>query len=198
MNISIDIDGVLTNGFVDAFAAAVRKTGVEVPNGYSPTDYAFSDIVPTYKTQEMLAATYATPDLWESMSELPGAVELANSLFDLQKDRIDVYLLTHRPKAPGKTSQVQTWNWMRQRGLVHPNTSLIVVGSSAVKSRIIESLDIKFSLDDLPKTVFACNEIPGHQAYLMDATWNQNVPSYFENWRVRSVAEFLKIVIDNF
>lgn len=99
-----------------------------------------------------------------------------------------VNYLTCRTASMGLSVEKQTKLWLFVNGL--PDENVHIVETSDMKRQFLLETGIPWSVDDLPSTVEDCITIPGHNARLLDAPYNQhaNLP------RVHSLAQFLKEV----
>jgi len=74
----------------------------------------------------------------------------------------------------GESAFGQTAEWLIDRDLLFYNTSLLVVRDPKEKNHILRGLNVKCSIDDYLPTVISSNQIPGHQAYLLNRRWNRS------------------------
>ena len=192
LNIAIDIDGVICD-FSKAFIATVNR---ERPrffvSNYTPVHWDYHDRLTAYEMQYFWDKTVETPRLWQNLQPLPGVSELHKELSRLSNYGVSIYYITNRQQSPGPPPLEQTNIWLDTFRLRGRHTSTIIVPNSASKAGLMRDLNTRFSLDDKPETVDACNQVTGHSAYLFDANWNQgfNLP------RVKSVSEYLRIVMN--
>mgnify|MGYP001608882537 FL=1 len=193
MNIAIDIDGVLAN-FTQPFQSAVNSLYPgRLEDGYAPKDFWYTEKLSSEESLAALTSTFQTHNLWTKLEPLPDAKELQTLLHELHMNAVDVIYATHRPKTPGMSSLAQTNRWLIHNDLMRGNTTTVVVDKSQHKAHLYEILNVKFSVDDRPDTILACQAVPGHRPYLLERSWNVNdihLP------RVRSMQEFVKIVMD--
>lgn len=202
MRISIDIDGVLAvftgqGGLIQPIANKLWP-GI-MPEGYQPPDWDHTDIFVKRHWNELWKEIRSTPNFWEGASAYDRNVQDLATF--LHTEPVEVLFVTSRAATAGDPVSLQTVRWMLKNGLPvvpvpYPNqdfnySPIVVVPNSKLKKQIMEGLEITHSVDDLGPTVQACNEIPGHTAYVLDRPWNRD-KEYGP--RVKDLKEFLDIV----
>ncbi len=196
MNISIDVDGVLA-AFTKAFVAQVNKIWPnKLPEDYQPESWYYTEVLNKQEMDFAFSQALLEPNFFLHLEPLPGARELRQALSALKRAGVCVYYITSRNKTAGLPLLVQTNTWLKDNELLTNNTATIVAGGGiGVKARINNLVDSVFSIDDKIETVRE-NNVDGihqdHRSFLLDQRWNRSATTLP---RVRSVGEFLEIVL---
>lgn len=174
--ISIDIDGVLahfTRGFIDIINKIYPEKNV--PTTFEPNDWDHSEILAPGEAGKLWEEIKNTRDFW---ADLPSYSENVRALEDFLSDqsaRFCVYYVTSRMDTAGGTAVAQTNEWLASRGLLRVDCSLIAVRDPKEKLHMLKGIGAAYSIDDYAPTVEMCQEIPNHEAWLLDRPWNRNV-----------------------
>ncbi|MEZ5291302.1 MAG: hypothetical protein R2745_09480 [Vicinamibacterales bacterium] len=87
-----------------------------------------------------------TRDFWTTLEETDAGI--VKRIADLAEDRRwDVLFITTRPASAGRTTQVQSQEWLASKGFRHP--SVYVVRGS--RGRVATALDLDAVVDDRPE-----------------------------------------------
>lgn len=199
IKIAVDVDGVLSC-FTTSFINVINSIWpLKIPPGYQPPNWNYTDKLSVNEMKIAWKRVLETKNIWVDEGPLPGVKGMKEMLHKFAEQDVSVYYVTHRPKTKGWSSLVQTNIWMEEYGLRKSNTSVIVVESSDVKAKVYEALGISYSIDDRPETVELCNMVKGHRAYLLDQSWNRDLPIEIADTiaRVYSVTEFCGLVLED-
>src|SRR5260221_427140 len=129
--------------------------------------------------------------MWDKLSSLRTYIENVRDLDDfLGQYAVETYFITSRANTAGELALSQSKKWLEKYWLNAPHSSVIRVEKASQKRQIIDTLKIKFSLDDYGPTVEECNGINGHKAFILDRPYNRE----YNQPRVYSVKEFLDIM----
>mgnify|MGYP001570169326 CR=1 FL=1 len=193
MKISLDIDGVFAN-FTDRVKEIASKLFPgKIPEGYIPTDWYYSDIFSKEDLSAVFNEISKTQNFWLYSVPYPENVSTLNSFLEKTNEH-DIYFVTSRAPAAGLTVANQTRLWLEMAAGIHRSgnfTSIIPVASSKYKADVMRAAGIQYSLDDHGPTVEECNQVEGHQAFLLDRPWNRD-REYGP--RLDSVQQFFDIV----
>ena len=175
MKVSLDIDGVLAN-----FTDRVKVISAElfpgrIPEGYIPTDWYYSDIFSKEDLSAVFKKIGETKNFWMDSPTYPENVSALCRF--LRKDGNDIYFVTSRAPADGLTVAAQTRIWLEMSaGIQRAGSfvSIIPVSNSKYKADVMRAVGIEYSIDDHGPTVEQCNQVEGHQAFLLDRPWNRD------------------------
>lgn len=197
VNIAVDIDGVLADFLKQFYRVINRLWPGRIEDGYVQSDWWMSDRMTEEEMRTALDAVFHDPSLWIRLDALPGQHELAMMLHTLSNNNVNVFYVTQRPDTfNGHESALwQTNHWLGRMQLDGPATSTIVVSAAADKSELYRILKIQYSIDDKAETVEQCNLIPGHTAFLLDRSYNQQ-NQWSQMTQVKDVSTFIRHVLD--
>ena len=190
--ISIDIDGVLAR-FDKAFVEVVNDLfNKNLPVDYEPKDWEYSEVLTPDEMSLAFQKIKTIRNFWHKLEGYTNNIDSLQRFLHDECRHYDVYYITSRMDTEGESAFGQTAEWLIERNLLLYNTSLLVVGNPKEKQNILKSLNVKTSLDDYLPTVIQADGIPGHQAFLLDRTWNRNRPAGLKV--VNSVREYIEEV----
>ena len=184
MRIAFDIDEVLCDFCTPAVAAMRELHIADLPEDYRPTKFSFQEVLTPDQWSTVFDHLMHQENFWLSL------LGYANNIEDL-RDYIgrngeqDIYFVTARHQSLGASTVIQTQLWLAEHEIGALGMPVIVTEDK--RSAMIEN-GIQFSLDDIPVNVRACKSIPGHRAFLLDRSHNQEATDLP---RVYSVAEYL-------
>lgn len=191
MKIGIDVDGVLAN-FCEGFQNVGRDLfgKDKFPQGYVPRDWYWTDIITKDEERLMWQKLLKTSDFWTTLEPIETNVAALREFLVEFGDKHDVWFVTARAASGGPTQAYQTREWLgRQLGDADSqHRGVITVAKSDLKRQVLEGVGITYMIDDHGPTVESLDSLPGMNAFLLDAMWNQD--AVVKN-RVGSVEEFL-------
>ena len=175
--ISVDIDGVISHFTGQVAEIAERLWPGKLPADYEPPDWYWTDVFSKKDWDAVWDVIHNTYNFWGTAS--PYQRNLDDLRDFLYTSPTEVFFVTSRAVTAGSTVAMQTFNWMRDKGLPVAErginySAIVPVPDSKKKRQVIEGLEIKYSVDDLGPTVEMCNQIPGHTAYVLDRPWNRD------------------------
>lgn len=175
--ISVDIDGVLAQ-FARAFVGVVKSLYPEknLSSDFEPNDWFYAEILNEAECKEALHAVFNVPYLWSglepyqdnltALQRFVGSNELSSAF--------NLYYVTARAETPGDSAVELTSRWLHRHFIKPYNAQVVVVKDPKDKIAVMRGLKIEASIDDYLPTVVACQELPGHRAYLLDRPWNRS------------------------
>lgn len=175
MRISLDIDGVLADFTERVIDISKKLFPGRIPNGYIPTDWNYSDVFSKEDLSAVFEKIKNTKDFWLYSLTYPENVA-ALSRFLSKENSFDIYFVTSRAPAAGRTVASQTRIWLELSAGIHRSgsfVSIIPVANSKYKADIMQAIGIEYSIDDHGPTVEQCNSVSGHRAFLLDRPWNR-------------------------
>lgn len=189
LKLSIDIDGVLANFGEAANEVANNIWPGRIPSGYEPTDWYWSAYLQKDEWKEIFNKIATIPGFWSGLDPYENnIIALRNFVRDARG--VEVYFVTARAKSDGLPIPVQTTLWLDYFD-IRPNVSnymtVVPVKDASKKPAVMDALEITHSVDDYGPTALACNQIAGHQAFVLDRPWNRD-QEYGP--RVSNLAEF--------
>ena len=192
MKISIDMDGVLTD-FVGGFRNIQRSLGRTVPD-VDPNDYDFKSWNLTKEQfSEGFKKIKTTDGFWEKLSPYKENVTALRNFIHGVQDQ-EIFFTTSRATSGGASISTQTRRWLDNHELWSTwrnYTTVLPVVSAGDKVSLYTALGITHSIDDYGPTVLNCENLKGHQPFLLDRSWNRE---YIPLRRVSKFQEFLDAV----
>lgn len=170
--ISVDLDGVVAQ-FVPPFVQVINKLFPEkaLPANFQPNDWLFSEVLHEDELKQALKETFNIPYFWGTVAPYQSNLEaLEKNVWDV---RFNIYYVTARAETPGDSAIELTSRWLRNHFVKPYNAQVVLVKDAKDKLAIMRGLGIQASIDDYLPTVVACNELPNHDAYLLDRPWNR-------------------------
>lgn len=190
--VAIDCDGVLANFQVAFFKEANRIWPGRVDLDYEPSGWNDLGGLSGAEISRVWRNIVATPNWWLYAPAL--RENMAEFQVFLRTQRYhDVYIVTSRTPTKGMSVAKQTAIWLDQCD-VEPNLNylgVIVADNPPDKRRIYEAAGFGYSVDDKGTTVEECDTLEGHQAFLLDAPWNQEAKV---KRRIKSLSEFFSAI----
>lgn len=190
--VGIDLDGVLVEFNLAMLEILTGITGVEyTPEEVVNYDYSkcLEGVTPEIVSQAFDLAINSNGYWVHLTSTSLEAVEAAKDLSYFSH----LYAVTARAENGEAESKYQTTldqssYWLTTRGIMC--AGVIVCGSATDKGYVTSALRCEYFLDDQPRSWISCMD-SGINAYLLDATYNQDVDT---DRRVYSVREFVDMV----
>lgn len=159
LRVAIDLDGTvadLSRAMHDIAKKKFRKLQDADPNDVpaEPGDDALATARPTLRDLELSPAdldrlwthVLKIRNFWTTLPEIEdGIVARIQQLAD--ERRWDVIFITTRPLAAGLTTQVQSQQWLAEKGFRHPSV-YVVKGS---RGKVASALDLDAVIDDRPE-----------------------------------------------
>lgn len=187
-SIAVDLDGVLSR-FTDGARPFVEQVACKhIPYNYEPNDWSWSEVIDPQGWDEVWRLIKATPGFWLGLPALKENVEALRNFRKATNHRI--YYVTSRIQTAGQPTQPQCEMWLEDQGLLPCGDDRVIISRGEDKHKVYRELDVAFSIDDKPETVYDCLGISGHTPFLLDRRYNRT----WQLPRVYSMAEFCGIV----
>lgn len=182
--ISFDLDGVVCDFMTAAIDAARLRFRPDIPKGYHTTNYDFTEIITAEQWHSTFQYLLDQDQFWTTLKPFQENVDAILEYCSAHGEE-GIYFCTARTPCAGGSLASMTQLWLWEHRL--PMQNLIIVEHSSDKKQVMIENGIDYSIDDLPKTIYQCNEILWHRAFLLDRSYNQEASCP----RMKSVAEFL-------
>lgn len=195
MRISIDLDGILANFGSAVVHSANKVLGKNIPVGYEPRDWDWSEYLTKKDWDVIWADIIHTPGFWANLPAYKdNCADLRQFLFDNMGNYPEIYFITARTRTKDKEPiAVQSKRFLDKNNIFNTGTQMVIlpVDKTHKKADLMKALGIKYSIDDHGPTVDLCNNsIEGHKAYVLDRPWNKE----YDLPRVFTLGEFLNKV----
>ena len=188
-SIAVDLDGVIAC-FVESAKPYVEKViGKRLPVDYQPPDWGWGDAVTDVQWTEVWKLIRQEKGFWLGLKPFKENVDELYSFIN-RTPQCRVYYCTSRIQTGGQPPQAQCEMWLEDQGLLPRGEDRVIISRGEDKHRVYKELQINYSIDDKPETIYDCLYYEGHMPFLLDRSYNRN----WQLPRVYSMEEFLHIV----
>jgi 5'(3')-deoxyribonucleotidase len=174
MKIGVDVDGVLADFYAEYRREAAKLTGRDF-KGIDPVDWGWSNFNLTPDEHKTIWKTIAeTEEFWTFLAKLPNT----DLLLQLT-EKHDVYFITNRAPAAGRSLTQQTAEWLQERFYIAYPQVLVTKHKGAV----CKALGIELFIDD---NVDNCKEVEAQEIKV----YLNTLPHNLENKDLKRVNNF--------